>query len=481
MLMAPIKKFVSNKNILSVTQLVSKIKFKLEQDVGEIHVVGEISSLKQSQAGHSYFDLKDERSLIRCVMFRHARSLQKFSIKDGVEVVIKAKVSVYLSGGSMQLIVQNIEPMGAGALALAFEQLKEKLSHKGYFDSVHKKTLPFFPRKVGVVTSATGSVIHDIIKVATRRNPAVSIMLSPCQVQGEHAYIDIVAAIKNLQNRDDIDVIVVCRGGGSLEDLWPFNKEEVAEAIFHCEKPVISAVGHETDFTIADFVADLRCATPTHAAEIVSPVIDDIIDNLNITNKRLNKHIISKIQQCKLHLANIENKIKNPKELFYEASQSLDEISLVLNNNIKQFLINKQKELDLLKKQIEKYHPYNTISRYSKILAALAEEFSKNDPKALLVLSKAKLQQQHLALSQLIKTQLQAKAHNFYALGKQIDALSPLKVLKRGFCIAHKKDSLQIYNSVKDFYLNKEFIIDFIDGKVEANVVNIIPKNKRGE
>ncbi len=262
---------LKEQKVLTVSELTRDIKEVLESVFAEVSVEGEISNLRQPASGHIYFSLKDETSSIRCVLFRSNGSRLKFVPEDGMKVVVRGKLGVYDRDGQYQIYVQTLEPKGKGALQVAFEQLKERLAKEGLFDEAHKKELPFLPQTIGIVTSATGAVIRDILHVLDRRFPCYHVIINPVRVQGEEAKEEIVSAIEEFNVLKNVDVIILARGGGSLEDLWCFNEENVARAIYKSDIPIISAIGHETDYTIADFVADRRAPTPSAAAEIVLP------------------------------------------------------------------------------------------------------------------------------------------------------------------------------------------------------------------
>ena len=275
-------------NPISVTDLNKYIKEKIAGDevLNNVLVKGEISNYKHHYTGHLYFTLKDENSLIKCIMFRSAAVNLKFEPKDGMKVMVFGTVSVFERDGVYQIYCKAMQEDGMGSLYKAYEEMKARLEKEGLFEQSHKKKIPMFPKCIGVLTSNTGAVIRDIINVSTRRNPNVYIKLLPVPVQGEGAAEKIAEAIKIMNDKKLADVIIVARGGGSLEDLWPFNEEIVARAIYDSELPIISAVGHETDFTIADFVADLRAPTPSAAAELAVPNISDIMLKLESYNNR---------------------------------------------------------------------------------------------------------------------------------------------------------------------------------------------------
>ncbi len=276
-------------NILTVSQLTQQIKGLLEEAFPLVWVSGELSNFIRHRSGHLYFTLKDERAEIRCVMFRGHNKFLNFEPGHGMQVLLQGRLSVYEPRGQYQLLVQRMEPAGIGTLYLAFEALKKRLREEGLFAEEQKRPLPPFPRVVGVVTSGEGAALQDIVNILSRRAPQVQIILRPTLVQGEQAAADIVAAIEELVQSGQPEVLIVGRGGGSLEDLWPFNEELVARALAACEIPIISAVGHETDFTIADLVADIRAPTPSAAAELVAPARDEIVSQLQTLNGRLSQ------------------------------------------------------------------------------------------------------------------------------------------------------------------------------------------------
>ena len=271
------------KEILTVSQLNNNIKFLFEETFDFLLVEGEVSNLRRPQSGHVYFTLKDDQSQIKAVFFRQFGAYKRrtnFELEEGLSVLCRARLNVYLPRGEYQLVVESVEPLGVGALQKAFEQLKAKLLAEGLFDERYKKSIPFLPKKIGVVTSPTGAVIKDILNITKRRFPMADILIAPVRVQGDEAAAEIIQALRNLQSYGDIDVIVIARGGGSLEDIAPFNDEALAREIFRSSIPVVSAVGHETDFTICDFVADLRAPTPSAAAELIVPEWTELTDKI---------------------------------------------------------------------------------------------------------------------------------------------------------------------------------------------------------
>lgn len=298
-------------NTVTVSQLNFYIRSILEDNpvLNNIFVVGEISNFKYySRSGHMYLTLKDEAAQLKAVMFSNSAQRLKFMPEDGMRVICRGRISVYDKDGVYQLYIEDMQPDGAGALSKAFEQLKDKLSKEGLFSDEHKKSLPLFPKKIGVATSNIGAAVEDIKNIINRRFPLCELVIAPTVVQGEQASRDIVNSIELLDNIDDIDIIIVGRGGGSIEDLWAFNTEEVARAVYNCKTPVISAVGHETDYTICDFVADTRASTPSAAAEIAVPDIEEIKEKLNKYNNFISSYLSHRIDFEYQRLDNVINK-----------------------------------------------------------------------------------------------------------------------------------------------------------------------------
>jgi len=370
---------------ISVSTLNTQIKSLLETTFINVSVEGEISNLTYHNSGHIYFSIKDEKSTISCVMFKGNAKYLKFRLEVGQKIVVSGTITVYTPRGSYQLMCSKIEPSGQGALALAYEQLKAKLQAKGYFDQERKKRLPLFPKKIALVTSPTGAAIEDMKKVATNRWPLIELVLVPTLVQGESSKFDIVDSIR-YANSLDVDLIVVGRGGGSIEDLWAFNEEIVADAIFSCSKPVISAVGHETDFLISDFVADVRAATPSNAMEISLPDINEnriYLDNITMDfDNRLKNIIARKEVELKNMYSLFEQNSLDAK--FNFISEQIKVLKERFTNLLRQNIQNKQSRIELLKEQLLLSNPdrkyktgYAQLSINNKIVNL--EELDLND------------------------------------------------------------------------------------------------------
>ncbi|MFN3532001.1 MAG: exodeoxyribonuclease VII large subunit [Candidatus Brocadia sp.] len=318
----------SRNKILTISELTRRIRGSIEQEFFNLWVVGEVSNLRRPTSGHVYLTLKDADAQLQAVMFKTIANSIKFEMRDGMEVVAFGSVTVYEARGQYQLIIERIEPKGIGALQLAFLQLKERLEKEGLFDPAHKKPLPLLPKKIAIVTSLTGAAIRDILNVINRRFARMEILIYPVKVQGEGAAMEIAQAIRDLNDIPDIDVMIVGRGGGSLEDLWAFNEEVVARSIYESKIPVISAVGHEIDVTISDLVADKRALTPTEAGELVVPRYDQVKDSLEKIKTRLIQALYNKILLTRTRLLRIKNSFvfKRPFDKIFRLQQDLDEI-----------------------------------------------------------------------------------------------------------------------------------------------------------
>ena len=355
-------------NVITVSQLNSYIKSVLEQDVNLnlIYIVGEVSNfVHYYKSGHMYFTLKDDKSQLKAVMFSSNAEKVKFKIENGLRVICRGRVSAYEKDGQYQLYVDSIQPDGIGELSLAYEQLKQRLFEEGLFDDEHKKALPRFPRRIGVATSNMGAAVEDIKNITKRRYPLAEIIIAPTIVQGDLAPNDIVKSIRLLDSIDDIDVIIVGRGGGSIEDLWAFNTEIVARAVYECKKPIISAVGHETDYTICDFVADVRAETPSAAAEKAVPDINVIMSFVNTSRERMLSLINYKLQDEMQRLDNLQN--KGPMSNFSEYIENYKDILDGYTNDMFSILSDRLKDnsfkLSGLADKLNSLSPLAVLSR----------------------------------------------------------------------------------------------------------------------
>lgn len=401
-----------------------KSKFDMDDNLQRVYLKGEISNFKAHTTGHFYFSLKDENSKINAIMFRSNAGKVKFEPTDGTKVLVTGRISLYEAMGSYQIYVDDMIEDGVGNLYVAFEQLKKKLALEGLFDESHKRPIPKIPKKIGIITASTGAAIRDIMTTISRRFPVCETILFPTLVQGENAKEDIVRNILRAQDYD-LDVLIVGRGGGSIEDLWPFNEEIVARAIYNSKVPVISAVGHEIDFTIADFVADLRAPTPTAAAEFAVPNMADLKKHINQLSIRLNESIYKKINYQKLYLESIKNSfvIKNPMVMFENKKQKISLINDRLNELIMRNLTNKQDKLKNLENSYVLTNP--------NILYRDKENKLKN------IIDKLTL-------------------------------LNPLNILNRGYSITYLND--KAVKKISDVKINDNIEIRLTDGKIKATI-----------
>jgi exodeoxyribonuclease VII large subunit len=360
-------------HILTVTQLTVQIKNLLEGNFPDIWVEGEISNLSIPQSGHAYFTLKDEQSQIRSVLFRSSQRFLKFTLQHGMQVICRGRVSVYEPRGEYQLIVDYIEPKGIGALQLAFEQLKAKLEKEGLFDLDHKRPLPLLPQRIGMITSPTGAAIRDMLRVIKRRHPKMHILIYPVPVQGIEAAPGIVEAIQYFNQGQNVDVMIVGRGGGSLEDLWAFNEEAVARAIYASKIPVISAVGHETDYTIADFVADLRAPTPSAAAEMVVKSEESFREFISSLESGLIKSIRQQIDLTRASLREFTRLLGDPRRLLEQYVQRVDELTGRLATGLRHHVRRDRALLTALTAGLDHLNPLGILSRGYSVTRKLPE------------------------------------------------------------------------------------------------------------
>lgn len=360
------------KKVFSVSEITRYIKNILEKDgnLNDFYLRGEVSKPKKHGYGHIYFTLKDEKSQINCALFRKDSKNVKFNLEHGLKVIIRGSIDLYEPYGRYSIIISEIHPDGIGALNLAFMQLKEKLEKQGLFSQARKKPLPRFPKTIGLITSPTGAVMHDVTTILKRRYPLVKVLVVPTIVQGKDASLSIINSLE-LISQHNVDLIILARGGGSLEDLWPFNEESVAIAIYNSKIPIISAIGHETDFTIADFVADYRAPTPSGAAEKAVPDMKELISHIDIYSERISISINSKIKKEKSFLAQMENRpiFRRPLEAINAYYQKMDNIEYMIMSRISQNIILKRKRLEILDSKLSALNPQAILERgYSIVM-----------------------------------------------------------------------------------------------------------------
>lgn len=459
-------------NNFSVSQINSylKKKFNMDPKLKNIQVKGELSNYKSYSNGHDYFTLKDENSQIKGVLYKGRKRNLEFEPKNGMKVIIKGSIEVYEKNGYYQLKANTIKKDGIGDLYIAFEKLKKKLQSEGLFDKEHKKEIPKYPKRIGVITAKTGAAIKDIITTINRRYPQCEIYVFSTLVQGDFAAPQIVSQLKKSQ-KYDLDTIIIGRGGGSIEDLWPFNEEIVAREIFDCKIPIISAVGHETDFTISDFAADLRAPTPTAAAELAVPQTDELNNRIYQISKRLTKIIENKISNNKERLDNICKKqiIKNPESIYDIKQMHLDQLINNLDHSSKDIITKNKSKLQLLENNAVLKNPKNIYENKKTHLNNLIKNLNYSS-KNIITENKNKLE--IIKSSKILKNPNDIKNKKEERLIVNVDKLSilnPLLTLKRGYSIAKSKD--KVIKSVKDVESGDEVDIKVDDGTINTKVI----------
>jgi len=402
------------RTILPVHELVRMVRDLVERDYPDVWVEGEISNLRSAPSGYIYFTLKDAEAQLPVVLFRSQARLLRFRPEDGLHVLVRGRVSVYEQRGQMQLVAETMEPVGAGSLQLAFEQLKEKLKAEGLFDQARKRPLPPFPRTVGIVTSPTGAVIRDFLNIVSRRHSGLNVLLCPVSVQGEFSAGEVEAALACLNGSGLVDVIVIARGGGSLEDLAAFNSERVARAIVASRLPVVSAIGHETDFTIADFAADLRAPTPSAAAELITGAQHNIAEHLARLNHRLERAARFQILQARQRLSRVPASRTESRmaTLLHRLEQRLDDLGFRMENAVRQ---------QIRKRQIS--------------VAELSGAVMRHDPRQQLANARGHFEACRARLDRTLERTIEAAHARLGTLDAQLISLSPLRVLDRGYAL----------------------------------------------
>ena len=440
----------SEKRILSVSRLTSLIRGVLEDNFEHVWVEGEVSNLAMPASGHLYFTLKDAGAQIRCVMFRASARALKFRPRDGMGLIVRGRITLYEQRGDYQLLVEYLEPQGMGALQLAFIQLKEKLAKEGLFAEERKRSIPSLPQRIGVVTSATGAAIHDILTVLNRRFANVEILLRPVKVQGEGAAEDIVEAINDLNGYGGIDVMIVGRGGGSLEDLWAFNEEKMARAIARSRIPVISAVGHEVDFTIADFVADLRAPTPSAAAELVVKSKEELASRVEFLRHRLLQRMHRTLAEAGGELESLGRALRDPTMLLGHLAQRVDDLSARLDRSIAGSIKYRIIAIEALKNNLRLRNPSLAVERTRELVSALNSR------------SEISLRR-HLDRSREVAAVLMAR----------LETLSPLGTLARGYSIALKLPNRSVVRASSQLNPNDSLELRLHKGRALCRVESI--------
>ena len=437
-----------DKRPLTVTELNSRSRRMLETHFGNVHVIGELSGLARPGSGHWYFTLKDASAQIRCAMFKNRNRALRFAPKEGVQVLLRGRVSLYEGRGDYQLIVEHMEEAGAGALQRAFEELKQKLATEGLFDATKKRPLPTMPKHIGVITSPTGAAIRDILTVLRRRFPAIPVTVIPSAVQGQEAADQLVSALEKANQCQAFDVLIVGRGGGSIEDLWPFNEERVARAIAASEIPVVSAVGHEIDFTIADFVADYRAPTPSAAAEVLSPDRQEWLNRVSLLFRKLRTQTQHRLQLAAQNLDSLGMRLRHPGEKLKEHEQRLQDLKIRLQ------------QAQII--QLERAH-----GRFQQSQGRLQQQAPDR------LVSQLKQQASYLEerLQTVMNHQLERHSNQLQQLSGQLHTVSPLATLSRGYSITRREES--IIRNASDLSPGDEVTTRFNQGSANCTVVSI--------
>ena len=439
---------VPDRKVWTVSQLTARIRDLLEAEFDDLWIAGEISNTHASQAGHIYFTLKDEKSQIRCACFRDKLRAIKFRPEDGLNVTIRGSISIYESRGEYQVYVTQIEPIGLGALQLAFEQLKARLEAECLFDPARKKSLPLLPRRIGLITSPTGAAVRDVLRILRRRFPNVHVLLYPVRVQGDEAPAEIAAAFEYFSRHRAADVLLVVRGGGSLEDLWAFNEEKVARAIAACPLPVISGIGHETDFTIADFVADVRASTPSNAAEIVVRSRDEFLRHIEQLARSLAQHVRVVLlgRRARLHELEAHRGFRRLDHLLRQHRQRADDLTSRLADSLR-------RRLELLRRRVEVAQARVRAFDFRPRIAALELRLARRRQDAAIRIERF----------------LRARAERLSRLRTQLEERSPLRVLERGYAVAYDAQG-NVLRSVDQVAVGGAIAVQLHHGRVEAEV-----------
>ncbi|VAX06322.1 Exodeoxyribonuclease VII large subunit [hydrothermal vent metagenome] len=440
------------KDIYTVSRLNREARSLLEGSFPLLLLEAEISNLAKPASGHWYLSLKDKTASVRCAMFRNHNQRLRFKPENGAQVLVRARISLYEARGEFQLIIEHMEEAGDGALQRAFEELKQRLNQEGLFDQAHKQALPAMPRQIGIITSPTGAAVHDILTTLQRRFPAIPVVLYPVAVQGDNAAREISTRIQLASQRSECDVLILARGGGSLEDLRAFNDEAVARAIYHCKIPIVSGVGHEVDFSIADFVADHRAATPTAAAEQISPDQQTLLKQTQQLFSRLKLNIATKQKTGTQQLYNLKKRLRHPGHRLQEVAQQLDDLELRMQQIMKHRMLHWQHALKL---QLEKLQPYQ--------------------PGHYLEQQQLQLQQYTRRLQQAIEHRLQQNRQRLHHSIHNLNTVSPLSTLSRGYTITTAVDNQRIICSSDELKSGQKIKTRLSQGHLISTIEKIEP------
>ena len=440
----------SEKTILTVSRLTALLRGVLEENFEQLWVQGEISNLSYPSSGHCYFTLKDAGAQLRCVMFKSAAKNQKFRLTDGMALIARGRISVYDQRGEYQLICEYMEPAGIGALQTAFVQLKEKLAHEGLFAEAHKIGMPRFPRKIGVITSPTGAAIHDILNVLKRRFAKLEVLLYPVRVQGEGSALEIARAIDEMNRLAEVDVVIVGRGGGSLEDLWAFNEEVVARAVYRSKIPIISAIGHETDWTICDFVADLRAPTPSAAAELVIASSDELRGRIETLSGRLRRSVENLLAGHDGRIEGLRRALHDPRTMLGHLAQRMDDLAGRLEMALNA-----------------------AVSRRRNRFERLQDALQHNDPQGKIAALRQRITLLSVRAEGLLAQRLELLRQRFGDNAARLEVLSPLKTLARGYAIATRCSDGTVVTDAGSLATGEQLLLKLYRGQARCRVESL--------
>lgn len=481
------------KDVYVVSRLVREARVALEGSFPLLWVEGEVSNLAMPASGHIYFTLKDEIAQVRCAMFRNRNRQLRFTPKNGMQVLLRVRITLYEGRGEFQLSIEHMEEAGSGALQRAFEALKFRLGEQGLFAQEHKKVLPLFPETIGIVSSPDGAAVHDVLTVLKRRFPAVNVILYPVAVQGGDSVNQIASAIKLANERKECDLLIVGRGGGSIEDLWSFNDEKVARALFESIIPTISAVGHEVDFTIADFVADVRAATPSAAAELAVPDVQEMLIKLRAQQQRLNFLITDRLQKQRRHIAQLYRYIPQPKTKITQLKQQLNRLGNDLNRNWRHIINAKRQQLDLSALRLK--HPqakidaqaFKLTNLVTRLQHAMAKQQARLASKQKELIQRLQLQSpvplikqkqyQHIQLNSRLTASIEQRLHyqksHLSQLLRTLAAVSPLNTLERGYSITTSSETNNVIHHADEVSVGQHVNVRLQQGQLKCEIKEI--------
>ena len=432
--------------VFTVSELTREVKALLEGRFPQLLVKGEVSNLKVPSSGHLYFTLKDADACLDAVLFRNEARRLKFSVQNGLSLLARGRITLYEPSGRYQLVCDAVEPLGAGALQIAFEQLKERLGKEGLFAPEKKRKLPFLPRRIAIVTSPSGAAVHDFLRVLHRRFPNLPVLVVPVRVQGEGAAQEIARGIRRASAQPGVEVVVVARGGGSIEDLWAFNEEVVARALAACTVPTVSAVGHEVDFTIADYAADVRAPTPTAAGELLAREKEELVSDLAARRARLVRAFRSGAEKRRAQLDRCRARVADPRRLIGDRRLRINALEQELIDSLGAQLAARAAKLRRLRERVEQQHPRERVHRMHREVARLEEK-----------------------LRALVVRALATRRHRFQGLAGTLDALSPLRVLARGYAVAFDERG-HVVSSATQVQPGEGLRVRLHDGELYAQV-----------